>query len=132
MGATSAPWGERRAHPRTRASYAEAVRQQLSANLEPVLPQEAQPAKPPGVPFDDLLLVGLRRREGVALGRLAQERGVKQVSLDALALRLAPFRQRGLLLIEGERWRLQAPTGLALSNAVLREILAWWDELNAP
>ena len=132
MGATSAPWGERRAHPRTRASYAEAVRQQLSASLEPVLPQEAQPASTAGVPFDDLLLVGLRRREGVALGRLAQERGVEQISLDALALRLAPFRQRGLLLIEGERWRLQAPAGLALSNAVLREILAWWDELNAP
>jgi coproporphyrinogen III oxidase-like Fe-S oxidoreductase len=34
----------------------------------------------------------------------------------------------GLLRIEGPRWRLSDPAGLALSNGVLRELLAWWQE----
>jgi len=33
-----------------------------------------------------------------------------------------------LLLVEGRRWRLCDPCGLALSNAVLRELLTWWEE----
>jgi oxygen-independent coproporphyrinogen-3 oxidase len=78
------------------------------------------------------MLVGLRRREGLPLGRLARERGLQRSSLDALSLRLAPFRERGLLLIEADRWRLQAPAGLAISNAVLREMLAWWEEQPGP
>jgi oxygen-independent coproporphyrinogen-3 oxidase len=30
--------------------------------------------------------------------------------------------------VEGGRWRLQDPEGLALSNAVLRDVLEWWQE----
>ena len=42
--------------------------------------------------------------------------------------RLASMREAGLLRIEGPRWRLTDPAGLALSNGVLRELLAWWQE----
>lgn len=133
MGATSAPWGERQAHPRTRAAYAEAVRQQDATRplAEPSATLEGEDEARPGLPLDELLLVGLRRREGVALGALARERALAPAALETLAQRLETFRQRGLLLIEGDRWRLRAPEGLAISNAVLREMLAWWEEWKA-
>ncbi|MFM8525967.1 MAG: radical SAM family heme chaperone HemW [Cyanobacteriota bacterium] len=133
MGATTAPWGERSAHPRTRESYAEAIRRPSIASSGDAGPPPGDGAgSKAGLPLDELLLVGLRRREGVALGSLARERGMAASCLETLARRLEPFRQRGLLLIEGDRWRLQAPAGLALSNAVLREMLAWWEEQTAP
>jgi len=111
MGATSAPWGERLARPRTREAYAAWVAQ--------LKPQAASAADldTAGMPLDERWLVGLRRREGVALEAPAE-----------LQQRLQPFVEQGLLLREGPRWRLSDPEGLALSNVVLRELLAWWDE----
>jgi len=118
LGATSAPWGERLERPRTREGYA----RWLEA-------EAALPAAPPGggMPFEDRVLVGLRRREGVAMAALGRQHGLGDGQLQALRQRLEGFEQRGLLLVEGSRWRLQDPCGLALSNAVLREILDWWD-----
>ena len=130
MGATSAPWGERRARPRTREGYAEAVREQQRTARPPSTDIAPEAGNDP--PLDDLLLVGLRRREGVSLGALARQRGLAPAALEALADRLADVRMRGLLKIEGDRWRLEAPAGLAISNAVLREMLAWWEVWGAP
>jgi oxygen-independent coproporphyrinogen-3 oxidase len=107
MGATSAPWGERLARPRTREGYALWVEQ---------LPQQGASAAA-GMPLDERLIVGLRRREGVALS-----------APEELERRWQPFVESGLLLREGPRWRLSDPEGLALSNVVLRELLAWWEE----
>ena len=134
MGATAAPWGERQARPRTREGYRQWLEQQCPAPAIGII-QSAN-----GMPFDERLLVGLRRREGVHLGRLLQEleagvgwasstqgrrlQGQLRAELEAL---LTPFRQQGLVVVEGERWRLSDPRGLALSNAVLREVLAWWE-----
>ncbi len=78
--------------------------------------------------------MGLRRREGVNLAVLAAAHGLSEADLDSLRRRLEPFRQAGLLRIEGPRWRLSDPQGLALSNAVLRELLDWfqaWEERRA-
>ena len=110
MGATSAPWGERLARPRSRDGYAAWL-------AEPVREGGS------GVPLDERLLVGLRRREGVHLPLL-----LAQVGVGALRQRLQPWLEAGLLRIEGPRWRLTDPAGLALSNGVLRELLAWWQE----
>lgn len=122
MGATAAPRGRRRAHPRTRAGYAEA----LAARTE-------EPADDgEGMPFDERLMVGLRCREGVNLERLARQESLKPSQLERLRQRLAPYEQRGLLRVEGPRWRLSDPQGLALSNGVLRELLAWWQEQEPP
>jgi len=77
-------------------------------------------------------MVGLRRREGVAMGQIAIDYGLSRRALASLRQRLQPFLEEGLLLIEGDRWRLSDPTGLALSNAVLRELLGWWDERSGP
>ncbi|MEB3321740.1 MAG: coproporphyrinogen-III oxidase family protein [Synechococcaceae cyanobacterium] len=127
MGATSAPAGLRRARPRTRAGYAGWLSRM--GNAEPDAPDEVG-----GVPLEDRLLVGLRRREGVNLAALATEAapGLDPPRLQELRRRLTPFERQGLLQVEGERWRLSDPAGLALSNAVLRELLAWWEEEGAP
>ncbi|MFQ6537608.1 MULTISPECIES: radical SAM family heme chaperone HemW [Aphanothece] len=132
LGATAAPDGRRQARPRTRAAYA--------AWLEALAEGQggAQPGRQPAgaLPLDERLLVGLRRREGVRLPRLLQEAGLDPPAVDgalaALAARLRPWLQRGLLLVEGSRWRLSDPAGLALSNAVLRELLVWWDGAGMP
>lgn len=83
------------------------------------------------MPFDERLLVGLRRREGVRLADLAGQAGVTSAELGDLLGRWQPFRERGLLLQEGPRWRLSDPEGLALSNGMLRELVAWWEERTA-
>ena len=75
------------------------------------------------------LMVGLRRREGVNMERLARQERLETPQLEDLRQRLAAYERRGLLCIEGPRWRLADPAGLALSNGVLREMLAWWEEL---
>lgn len=122
LGATSAPWGQRLARPRTRAAYAEWLAESHPAN---------RGTQAPGVPFDERLLVGLRRREGVRLADLAGQAGVTSAELGDLLGRWQPFCERGLLLQEGPRWRLSDPEGLALSNGVLRELVAWWEERTA-
>ena len=122
LGATSAPWGQRLARPRTRAAYAKWLAESHPAS---------RGTQAPGLPFDERLLVGLRRREGVRLADLAGQAGVTSAELGDLLGRWQPFRERGLLLQEGPRWRLSDPEGLALSNGMLRELVAWWEERTA-
>jgi putative oxygen-independent coproporphyrinogen III oxidase len=132
LGATSAPWGERLARPRTREAYAAWLEQQpgTGAIAEPVAGPVARPvAQQDGPPFDERVLVGLRRREGVRLTALAQQAGIPAGAMTALQQRWRPFLDAGLLIREGPRWRLSDPQGLALSNAVLRELLLWWEPL---
>ncbi|MCT0231507.1 radical SAM family heme chaperone HemW [Synechococcus sp. CS-1324] len=124
MGATAAPYGSRQARPRTRAAYAEWLTTAGEAG-DLGGPRSA-------MPFDERVMVGLRRREGVAMGQLAGEHGIRPAELEQLRQRLDSFLDRRLLLIEGSRWRLSDPAGLALSNAVLRELLAWWDGRPGP
>jgi oxygen-independent coproporphyrinogen-3 oxidase len=120
MGATSAPRGRREARPRTRAGYADWLDRQG---------QEQEEAPAAGMPFEERLLVGLRLREGVNLAALmaATAPALPPGSLQGLRRRLDPFERQGLLRVEGDRWRLSDPAGLALSNAVLRELLDWWE-----
>ena len=121
MGATAAPWGERLARPRTREAYADWLAQ-------PGSPPASAGQACPGMPIDERLLVGLRRREGVSMPALLAQAGLGPAALVALRSHLDPWIGEGLLRIEGPRWRLSDPAGLALSNGVLRELLAWWQE----
>lgn len=93
---------------------------------------EAEATDGEGMPFDERLMVGLRCREGVNLERLARQERLAPALLDGLRRRLGDYERRGLLRVEGPRWRLADPEGLALSNGVLREMLAWWQELERP
>ena len=121
MGATAAPWGERLARPRTREAYADWLAQ-------PGSPPASAGNACPGMPLDERLLVGLRRREGVSMPALLAQAGLGPAALVALRSHLESWIGEGLLRIEGPRWRLSDPAGLALSNGVLRELLAWWQE----
>ena len=125
MGATSASGGMRLARPRTREAYAAWV-----VALEQGEQSRSDAAKP--MPLDEQLLVGLRRREGVAMAQLLQGAGLASDQLEALRQLLQVERQRGLLQIEGPRWRLSDPAGLALSNAVLVTLLRWWERAAPP
>jgi oxygen-independent coproporphyrinogen-3 oxidase len=124
LGATAAPWGERQARPRTRQTYAA----WLASSWPPAAGDSLAPAA--GLPLDERLLVGLRRREGVRLAQLLAGEGLDgaavAVALAELRQELAPWLERGLLLEKGARWRLSDPAGLALSNGVLAQLLQWW------
>jgi len=113
MGATSAPWGERLARPRTREGY--------RAWLES--PETSTAGQ--GMPADDLLLVGLRRREGVDLSDL----DVDEAARESLERRWLPFIEDGLLQRCAGRWQLRDPEGMSLSNRVMLEVVLWWEEL---
>ena len=110
MGATSAPWGERLARPRTRAAYAAWLDSRPEETVAEV-----------GLPLDDQLLVGLRRREGVTLHGF---------DADALVRRWQPFVERGWLQQRAGRWCLTDPEGMAVSNQVLIEVILWWEEVS--
>ena len=134
MGATGAPWGERVARPRTREAYAAWLAQALAEGPagDSRRAEAEAPTPPGGLPLDERLMVGLRRREGVAMEPLLAQQGWGP---EEVARQVAQLRQRlsapleaGWLVIEGARWRLSDPDGLALSNGVLRELLAWWQE----
>jgi oxygen-independent coproporphyrinogen-3 oxidase len=115
MGATAAPWGVREARPRTREGYATWLEQ--AERAKPLGDEGFHAVPEEGMPLDERWMVGFRRREGVRID-----------VPEALRRRWQPFVERGLLIEEGPRWRLCDPEGLALSNAVLRELLAWWEE----
>jgi oxygen-independent coproporphyrinogen-3 oxidase len=127
MGATSALGGKRQARPRTREQYAAWI-QAGAWDGELGVGEDGDGPLGAGPPIDELLMVGLRRREGVPLRQMLGQQGLDSQAESELRLRLAAFEQRGLLRVEGGRWRLQDPEGLALSNAVLRDVLEWWQE----
>ncbi len=131
LGATSASGGVRVARPRTRAAYAtwvEALEQHRHAPTATIAQADPQ-ADGPQQPLDERLLVGLRRREGVAMAGLLRQANVAPTELKALQTLLKGELQQGLLQIEGPRWRLSDPAGLALSNAVLTKLLQWWERV---
>jgi oxygen-independent coproporphyrinogen-3 oxidase len=124
LGATAAPWGQRLARPRTREGYRQWLEQSA---LLPAPSSGPNPAEW----LEDQWIVGLRRREGVRPLELLTAAGLAPATAERaladLASRLEGFCRSGVLLLEGCRWRLSDPAGLALSNAVLRECLLWWE-----
>ena len=129
MGATSAPWGERLARPRTRQGYREWLDDQQANGLHPSLIK----AKATPLPLDDCLLVGLRCREGIDLEAQAKAAGWSETvcrdHLPALHARWQQALERGWLQRHGRRLRLTDPLGMTLSNQVLVELVLWWDAL---
>jgi putative oxygen-independent coproporphyrinogen III oxidase len=128
MGATSAPYGIRLARPRTRAAYADWLTEPMEQPTATATEQPAAEHAGSSMALDELLIVGLRRREGVAMAELAHRHGLRNTDLEDLLAQLSDAGCRGLLSIEGGRWRLSDPAGLALSNAVLRVMVGWWEQ----
>jgi oxygen-independent coproporphyrinogen-3 oxidase len=131
LGATSAPWGERMARPRTREAYA-AWLQDQGQELDLSLLQGSAGS----LPLDDRLLVGLRCHDGVDLWDLARRCGWNERrcnrDLPALEARWQPFVDIGLMQRLGRRWRLSDPEGMAVSNQMLVEVVEWWELLPDP
>ncbi len=131
LGATSAPWGERMARPRTREAYASWLKDQRLQRDSSLLEEAAE-----SLPLDDRLLVGLRCHEGVNLWELARRCGWNERrcsrDLPPLEARWQPFLDAGLMERFGCRWRLSDPEGMAVSNRVLVEVVEWWELLSDP
>ena len=106
---------ERLARPRTRDAYSAWV--QAQAGRQGDGPEASWP------PVEDLLLVGLRRREGVDLAWL-QQAGLWDLERAWLECALAGWLERGVVELSAQRLRLLAPEGFSLSNAVLSDLLA--------
>ena len=131
QGATSAPWGQRLARPRTRDGYRGWLEVQEAEGLDVSL--TASKASP--LPLDEQLLVGLRCREGVDLEALCMAWGWTEQQckalLPSLQLRWQAAVDRGWLRLQGRRWQLIDPQGMDISNQVLVELLLWWQSLPA-
>ena len=129
MGATSSPWGKRFSRPRTISGYKKWVNQQESQSLEQTLSNEK--SKP--MPLDELLMIGLRRREGVHLEEVAKNVGWTQKECDKNLKLLEKFwlnsLNEGSLLRKNGRYFLSDPKGMQISNQVLIQMFLWWDSL---
>ncbi len=129
QGATSSPWGQRLARPKTRDLYRSWVEFQEIHGPDPSL--QASNAKK--IAFDEQLIVGLRSREGVDLEALAKANGCNSAQrvayLQPLKSRWQAFVEEGLLIRSGKRFRLSDPQGFEITNQVLVEMLLWWDSL---
>ena len=94
------------------------------------MPQFARPAT-----LDEVLLVGLRRREGVDADHEAERFGwsaaLRECYLSDLKRRWRAALECGWLEYESGRWRLTDPQGMSFSNQVLVELILWWDSLPA-
>jgi len=129
MGATSAPWGKRFSRPRTIAGYKKWVEKQENQLLEKTLfIEESCP-----MPLDELLMIGLRKREGVHLEELAKKSGWTQKECDdnfkLLEKYWLTFLEEGYLLRRNGRYFLSDPKGMQISNQILIQMFLWWDSL---
>ena len=85
------------------------------------------------MPLDELLMIGLRRREGVHLEELAKNAGWTQKEFDKNLKLLEKFWQNsineGSLLRNNGRYFL-SPKGMQISNQILIQMFLWWDSLD--
>ena len=129
MGATSAPWGSRFSRPRTIAGYEKWLEQQEIQLLEKTL--FIKGSSP--IPLDELLMIGLRRREGIHFEDLAEKIGWTKKECDknlkSLEKYWQTFLEEGFLRKKNGRFFLSDPEGIQLSNQILIQMFLWWDSL---
>ena len=130
MGATSSPWGKRFSRPRTMAGYKKWLEKEESQSIEKTLFVEESSS----MPLDELLMIGLRRREGVHFWELAKNFGWSQKesekNLQSLEKYWQTFLKEGYLLKKNGRYFLSDPEGMQISNQILIYMFLWWDSLD--
>ena len=86
------------------------------------------------MPLDELLMIGLRRREGIHLEELAKNAGWTQKKCDKNLKSLEKFWlnsiNEGFLLRHNGRYFLSDPKGMPISNQILIQMFLWWDSLD--
>ncbi|WP_269623327.1 radical SAM family heme chaperone HemW [Prochlorococcus marinus] len=131
QGATSYFYRKRFSRPKTREGYKRWIEQLEKQGIKSFFEKSNEVEK---INLDDLLIVGLRRREGVNIGELLSQWGwdKKQVNenLKSLKRYWKKFIDMGLLKQNGTRFKLTDPEGMELSNQILVEMLFWWDSLS--
>ena len=129
QGATSCPWGIRFARPRDLEGYRKWVEEQEINAVEISL--DFANAKP--IDLDELLIVGLRRREGVDLEELSEMWGwnacQSRTYFEKLKRRWKKAIDSGLMEQLGQRFFLVNPKGMDMSNQVFVEVILWWESL---
>ncbi len=129
QGATSAPWGQRFSRPRIRSDYQSWIDNQLLEGLHASLLVHSSLK----LSFEDQVIVGLRRREGVDLEMVAKNFGWQQKQcmeyLPSLINRWSVYIEKGSLKFLGKRVLLTDPEGMLITNQILVELLLWWDSL---
>ncbi|KGG16258.1 MULTISPECIES: radical SAM family heme chaperone HemW [unclassified Prochlorococcus] len=130
QGATSCPWGERLSKPRTRNAY----KKWLEIEESKVHKSSFKTIyKHKNIPLDDLLIVGLRRREGIDLYELLERFEYNNSQINFNISKLKQRWQYGLnmgwIKQRGFRFHLTDPDGMQLSNQFLVDMLLWLDSL---
>ena len=86
------------------------------------------------MPLDELIMIGLRRREGVHLEELAKIAGWTQKECDKNLKLLEEFWLQSLIegsiLKNNGRYFLSNPRGMQISNQILIQMFLWWDSLD--
>ena len=86
------------------------------------------------MPLDELLMIGLRRREGVHLEELAKNAGWSQKECDKnielLEKFWLDFLKDGSLIRNNGRYFFSDPKGMQISNQILIQMFLWWDSLD--
>ena len=85
------------------------------------------------MPLDELLMVGLRRREGINLEVLSDyldwDQKKSDLYLSLLQKEWQPFVEKGWLIRTGKRYQLSDPEGMGLINQVIIQMFVWWENL---
>ena len=86
------------------------------------------------MPLDELLMIGLRRREGVDFEELVKNIGWTQKecnkNLELLDKFWLNFLKEGYLVKRNGRYFLSDPRGMQISNQILVQMFLWWDSLD--
>ena len=86
------------------------------------------------MPLDELLMIGLRRREGVHIEDLAKNSGWDKEkcnkNLKLLEKYWSEFLREGYLFKSNGRFFLSNPKGLQISNQILIQMFLWWESLD--
>jgi len=131
QGATSCLSGKRLSRPRTRETYKNWIESVESKGYDQFFKSFDQK---PSFSFDDMIIVGLRRREGIDLKELLKSLGWNDIRIDQnlneLRFKLKDQFDIGLIKQIGYRFYLTDPDGMDLSNQIIVEILLWWESLN--
>ncbi len=127
QGATSSPWGERLARPRTRASYETWLKSQERDGVHSSMIKE----KAIPMSLDERLIVGLRRREGINFNKLSEivswDKINKQDNMNLLKIKLEKWIENDYINFYGDRLFLNDPKGMEVSNQILIDVLLWWE-----